>query len=155
VGDDKKIFDRFFEVPLMDLEMDLLEIPHIEHQAEFSISSVNFAGLINQMKQFGDTMQIECTEEKITLGSFSVDQGKMFAEISIDELQEFAIEEGEKIAISFSLKYLHDICLYHKISKHMDVKISSDFPMKIIYRLPDTDVDATMTFFLAPKIDHD
>lgn len=155
VGEDKKIFDRFFEIPLMDLEMELLEIPPIEHQAEFSISSVNFSGLINQMKQFGDTMQIECSEEKIVLGSFSVDQGKMFAEISIDELQEFSIEEGENIKISFSLKYLHDICLYHKISKHMDIKISAHFPMTIIYHLPDTEAGATVTFYLAPKSDLD
>jgi hypothetical protein len=81
----------------------------------------------------------------------------MFAEMSIDELQEFAIEEGENIKISFSLKYLHDICLYHKISKHMDVKISAHFPMTIVYRLPETDTDtgATVTFYLAPKNDLD
>lgn len=151
-GEDKKIFDRFFEIPLINLEVELLEIPPIEHQAEFSISSVNFSGLINQLKQFGDTMQIECTEEKIELGSFSVDQGKMFAEISIDELQEFSIEEGENIKISFSLKYLHDICLYHKISKQMDIKISANFPMTIMYHLSDVDA-ATVIFYLAPKTD--
>lgn len=149
-GEDKQIFDRFFEIPLLDLEMELLEIPEIDHQAEFSISSVNFAGLIHQMKQFGDNMQIDCTEDKIVLGSFSVDQGKMFAEISIDELNEFAIEEGENIKISFSLKYLHDICLYHKLTKFVEIKISADFPMVIIYRLVD---DAIMKFYLAPKID--
>jgi len=154
VGQDKKIFDRFFEVPLMDLEIELLEIPAIDHQAEFTISSMNFAGLVNQMKQFGDTMQIECAEDKIRLGSFSIDQGKMFAEIAIDELQEFAIEEGEKIKISFSLKYLHDICLYYKITKNMEIKISSHFPMMVIYQLGEME-GAKMTFYLAPKSDED
>lgn len=154
IGQDKKIFDRFFEIPLMDLEIELLEIPPIEHQAEFIISSMNFAGLVNQMKQFGDTMQIECAEDKIRLGSFSIDQGKMFAEIAIDELQEFAIEEGEKIKISFSLKYLHDICLYCKISKNMELKISSQFPMMVIYQLGEME-GAKMTFYLAPKSDED
>jgi uncharacterized beta-barrel protein YwiB (DUF1934 family) len=106
------------------------------------------------MKQFGDTMQIECAEDKIRLGSFSIDQGKMFAEIAIDELQEFAIEEGEKIKISFSLKYLHDICLYCKISKNMELKISSQFPMMVIYQLGEME-GAKMTFYLAPKSDED
>ena len=167
VGEDKKIFDTHFEIPLVDLEMDMLNIPEIEHQAEFTLMGVTFANLVNQLKNFGDTMKIECSEEKIGLCSFSVEHGKMFAEIPIDDLQEFAIEEGETLNISFGLKYLHDICLYHKLSKQVDIKISSNFPMMIVYKLgtnttennDTTDSADTaipkMTFFLAPKVDDD
>ena len=43
------------------------------------------------------------------------------------------------------------IFLYNKISKEVEVKISEDYPMKIIYQLHGHD-DAKIVFFLAPKI---
>jgi proliferating cell nuclear antigen PCNA len=158
------VFDKHFELPLIDVDSDLLDIPHIDHQAEFSLNSITFSNLVNQLKNFGDTMQIKCSEEKIELFSFSLDSGKMFAEIPIDDLTEFAIAEGEVLNISFSLKFLHDICLYQKLNKEVEIKISNNFPMVILYRLGAKQEDETeepvarrrdpqITFYLAPKMD--
>ena len=170
-GDDKKVFDKDFEISLLDIEQELLDIPHVNHQAEFSLSSDNFASIVNQFKDFGDTMKIECSEESISLSSQSLEIGKMSAKINIEELTEFAIDEGEIIQISFGLKYLHDICLYQKISKQVEIKISRNFPMMIIYRLG-TDISPLsiiseetndeiptnvprLVFYLAPKVNDD
>lgn len=147
------IFDKKFEIPLVDLEQDMMEIPKMDSQAEFSLCSLNFANLINQLNLFGDTLEIECTEEKITLYSVSTDAGKMQVNIDINELAEYAIEEGETMRLSFSLKILHNICMYSKISKNVNVFLKDNFPMKICYSLGDN--DANFAFYLAPKMSDD
>lgn len=147
------IFDKKFEIPLVDLEQEMMHIPEMESQAEFALCSANFANLINQLKLFGDTLEVECTEEKITLHSLSPDAGKMQVEIDINELTEYAIEEGETVRLSFSLSILHNICMYSKISKNVNVFLKDNFPMKVCYSLGDN--NANLAFYLAPKLSDD
>lgn len=146
----KKVFDKNFEIPLLDIQSDLMEIPVIDHQAELTMSGTTFAHLINQLRNFGDTMRVVCSEEKITLESESIDLGKMSVDVTIDDLEEFAIEEEKTMELGFSLKYLHDISLYQRIAKNILIGISDNSPLKASYCLDD---DASLSFYLAPKMD--
>lgn len=151
---DKAIFDKDFEIPLLDLEQEVLAIPDTEPQAEFRLSSLHFSSIINQLKLFGQNMDIECSEEQIYLNSISTEHGKMRVSIDNGELSEFSIDEGAKLKLSFSLNYLHHICAYNKLSKDVLIRLTEDFPLQVIYFLGG-DEDATMRFFLAPKINDD
>ena len=104
------------------------------------------------MKLFGDTLEIHCTEENISLHADSPECGKMLVEINIDDLTSYAINEGETIHLSFSLALLHNICLYNKLVKDMEIHLTENYPMKIIFSLDNEMTDAKMTFYLAPKI---
>jgi len=158
--EDELIFDKDFEIPLFDIDEELLSIPDIDYQAELSLSTDKFANLISQLKDFGETLEIECSEDMIILSSHSSENGKMITRILIEDLTEFSIEENEIIQMEFALKYLYDICLYQKISKFVELKISKDFPMRIMFPLgSDTDdatnetsTNATFLFYLAPKM---
>jgi proliferating cell nuclear antigen len=152
-SDNKTIFDKTFEMPLIDLDAELMTIPAIEYQAEFALPSTNFSNLINQLKMFGDSMDIECSEEKIVLYSDSQEYGKMSAEISIDELTSFVIDEGERLKMSFSLAHLHCMSQFHKLSKEVELKFKTNNPIQVVYNLGDA--DTTLRFFLAPKISDD
>ena len=155
-------FDKHFEIPLMAIDNDLMCIPPIEYQAEFSIPSANFAALVNQMRMFGDTMQIECSEDKIQLSSKSGETGNMIVDIPIDDLTSFAIQEGEHLDLSFSLAQLHNICAYSKLARDMEVNLTANFPIQLVYALePKVEGDgedttpnsiAQIVFYLAPKI---
>jgi hypothetical protein len=46
-----------FEIPLMDIECELLEIPDVDYDAELVIQSASFANTVSQLKQFGDIME--------------------------------------------------------------------------------------------------
>jgi proliferating cell nuclear antigen PCNA len=144
-------FDKHFEVPLIDIDLEMMDIPAIEYHAEFSLQSLSFSTLIDQLKMFGDTLQIKCSEEKIQLFSESMESGKMIVDIPIDDLTSFAIEENKELNISFSLIHLHNICLYSKITKEVDVFLNTDYPILIRYLLDDE--DAKLLFYLAPKSD--
>ena len=144
-------FDKHFELPLMDIEEESMQIPEVEYTAELAMQSAQFADIVTQLKMFGDTMEVQCSEERIALASTSQDQGKMFVEIGINDLSEFAIDEGADLALSFSLTYLKYFCAYSKISELVSIKFGDSYPMRVAYSLGE-DEDATLVFHLAPKI---
>lgn len=145
-------FDKHFEVPLVDIESELLAIPAVDYSVEMTLQSTYFANIINQLKMFGDTMEIQCSEDKIMLYATSIENGKMSVEVKIDDLSAFSIVEGEELRLSFSLMYLHTICLYNKLAKDIELKFSANYPMRIDYDLGD---GAKILYFLAPKMDND
>lgn len=151
-------FDKHFELPLIDIEEETMQIPAIEYAAELSMQSSQFADIITQLKMFGDTMDVQCSEERIALASTSQDQGKMFVEIGINDLAEFAIDEGADLALSFSLTYLKYFCAYSKIADLVSIKFGESYPMRISYSLGHSlgeEEDAALVFHLAPKINED
>ena len=149
-SESKAVFNKNFEIPLMDLDEEMMEIPTMDYQAEFSLPSANFASLVNQMKLFGDTLQFECSEDKIQMSAVSLDVGKMNVNIPIDDLNSFAIEEGENLDLSFSITHLSSICAYSKIAKDIDICITNNYPIRLTYLL--NDGGAKFVFYLAPKI---
>jgi proliferating cell nuclear antigen PCNA len=148
-GKDKNEFDRRFETPLIDISTDMLSIPEIDYQAEFTLSAVKLAAVVNQLKTFGDTMDISCSEEQITITADNHNAGKMVVVINIGELGSYAITEGEEVRLAYSLNYMSNICLFHKLAKEVEVSLSGDYPMKIKYDIED---GASMCFYLAPKM---
>lgn len=89
--------------------------------------------------------------------STSVETGKMSVDIPIDDLNSFAINEGEELSLSFSLSHMHHICLYSKIAPHVDVFLRADYPIRLMYRLSNEEGlgGARIVFYLAPKISDD
>lgn len=141
-------FDKYFKIPLMELETELLGIPDTEYDAEFSMPAKKIQEITTQLMVFGDIMNIECSEEKITLGSSGVN-GEMNVNIPIDDLSEYSISEGETVAISYSLNYIHKMCLTTKISGEIGFSVSKDYPMKIHY---DLGQKSHLMLYIAPKV---
>ena len=154
----KTSFDKHFELPLVELESEMMEIPAVDYQAEFSLASSNFASIIGQLKQFGADLQIHCNEDELRLTAKSNESGNMSVVVPIDDLSLFAINEGETIDMSFSLSHLHNICAFHKVSDNINIKISDNYPLKTTYLLEpagdDDDIDekARIVVFLAPRM---
>lgn len=147
-GKEKNDFAQHFEIPLVELTTDILHIPDIEYQAEFSLSSVKISAIVNRLKMFGDIMNIVCTEQKITISSEDHNTGKMNVEINIEELSSYAIEEGRDIILYYSLNYISNICMFNKLSSEVEISLSEDYPMKMNYVIGE---NANMCFYLAPK----
>jgi proliferating cell nuclear antigen len=152
VNSEMKSYDKHFQIPLVDLESEEMSIPSIDYEFEFTLFSINFSNIVSQMKMFGDTMEFECSEEKITLFSNHSEFGKMSVVINVDDLTEFSINEGSIIKQSFALTYLNHICAFHRLAKEIEIKISKDYPLYSFYNLGD---GANICFHLAPKINDD
>ena len=151
---EKSLFNKAFEVPLVDLDTEIMGIPEMEYEAEFTLPSAHFAGLVNQLKQFGDSMDIQCSEESIVLYANSVDSGKMSVKIDIEDLSSFVIDEGGQMRLSYSLNNLYNMVQYHKLSTNVDISLKPDFPMKLRFNILG-DVNTYICMYLAPKISDD
>jgi proliferating cell nuclear antigen PCNA len=152
-SDSKTVFDKHFELPLMELDCDVMDIPQTDSQAELKLPSINFSNLIAQLRLFGETLEIKCDEEKIEMYSLSSELGKMTVDIDIDDLTEYSINEGQCVRLSFSLTILQNICMYSKLTKEVELKLTENFPLNLTYYLGDG--GGRMSFYLAPKIQDD
>jgi len=160
-------FDKHFEIPLIDIDSETLGIPQINHNAEFSLKSAHFSSIIGQLKQFGDNMEIKCSDTNIILNSNNAEQCKMMVEIDINDLNTYSIDdnltEDNPLVACYSLNYMHMICLYNKLADFVYVKISDSYPLKVVYYFDDVEPDtqeqqqevAHISLYLAPKIDDD
>jgi proliferating cell nuclear antigen PCNA len=142
-------FNKFFKIPLADIESSLFDIPQIDYDAEFSINSKKIYEIVSQLSIFGDIMNIKCSEEKIEIISKGVD-GEMSVNIPIDDLSEFSISEGDQIDISYSLNYIHKMCISTKLALEVSFSISDKLPLRLKYDLGN---DSSVLFFIAPKIE--
>jgi proliferating cell nuclear antigen len=141
-------FDHFFELGLIDVEQDTLGIPEVEYDVDFTMKSENFVELIGELMVFGSNLNIICSEEVLEFNA-SGDTGKLKVNIPIDDLNEYAIAEGEIVDISYSLNHIGKMCLSTKLGQNVSLSISSEYPMAIKYDLGD---DSSVAFYIAPKI---
>jgi proliferating cell nuclear antigen len=144
----KGTFDHFFELNLIDVNEDGLGIPEVEYDVDFSIESKKITELLSELNTFGQDLNIICNEEKVELNS-SGDSTKLKVNIPIDDLNEYAIAEGEELNVSFSLNHICKMCCSIKLGAIVDVSLSSEYPMCFKYNLGD---DSKVVFYIAPKI---
>lgn len=141
-------FNKYFKIPLVDYEYELMGIPAVDYDAEFSIHSKKICEIVSQMMVFGADIQFNCSEEKIDLVTNGV-TGEMLVNIPIEDLTQYSIVEGEEIQLSYSLSYIHKMCLTNKLSSEIDFFISGESPMKLKYNLGN---DSYLEFYIAPKV---
>jgi proliferating cell nuclear antigen len=146
----KTDFDKFFNIPLCEIEEDYFTVPEIDYNVEFSVNSKKISDIISQLHIFGELLNISCDEEKIAFKSDGTN-GSMSVEISSDDLSEFALsEEGKDLNICFGLNYLHKMCINTKLSSEINISLSNDMPLRIKY---DLGKGSHCIFYLAPKSD--
>ena len=146
--DVKGDYNRYFRIPLLDLDNELLDIPSVEYDAELTLSCKQLIDLTSQLIIFGDDLNIKCSEELLELSAHG-DMGEMKVNIAIDDLKEFAICEGEEINLAYSLNYVHKMCLTNKLVSNVELSFSATYPMRIKY---DLGAESSIMFFLAPKV---
>jgi len=141
-------FKKTFKMNLTEYEYEEMNIPIVDYDAEFTISSKLISDMFNQLNNFGDDIVIYCSEESVSLTTNGI-TGEMKADITIDDLNNFCIVEDEKISLTYSLSYINKMCITNKISNDVEFSLSKQYPMKICYNLGD---DSSMLFFIAPKL---
>jgi proliferating cell nuclear antigen PCNA len=146
--ENKDAFDHFFELNLVDVEEEGLGIPSVDYDVEFTIESKKFVDVLSELNTFGQNLSINCNETIIELSANS-DSTKLKINIPVDDLDEYAIAEEEEISVAFSLNHLCKMCTSNKLSQKINVSLSNEYPMLLVYNLGD---DSKVTFYIAPKV---
>ena len=63
----KLAFPRSYQIPLMDLDVDVLSIPLCDYHVSFIMESKPFSALIGQLAPFGDSLCISCNVNNVFL----------------------------------------------------------------------------------------
>ena len=154
-GDKAKVYNKKFNMTLIEIEDNLINIPDSEDDVEFTIENTNFSSSIDQLALFGESLNVSIDNDNILMQTSGLD-GDMEINIKTDDVEEFSADEcdnGEKlISQSYAIKYIKTMCNFSKISKWLLVKVSSNRPICCYYKL---DSDSYVRLFLAPKIDDD
>lgn len=147
---EKGEFNKFFDMSLFDIDVEMMSIPEQEYDVDIEMESKKFKSLIDELANFNDTLNLICSEEEVVLESVS-EEGSMKAVIHIDDIELLAVVEDKKVEVSFGIKYISQMCQFHKLSTNCSIHISEDIPLLFQYKL---DNDCCMRFYLAPKINN-
>jgi proliferating cell nuclear antigen len=141
-------FEHFFQLSLIDIEETSLGIPQVEYDVDFTIENKKFIEVLSELNTFGSDVTISCNESVLELNAEG-DSAKLKVKIPTDDLDEYAIAEGEELALSFSLNHICKMCTSLKLGQLINVSLSPNYPMALRYNLGD---DSEVAFYVAPKV---
>jgi len=147
------------KMPLMVYDYEELSIPTVEYDADFSLPSKQFAEMFAQLGDFGNNMRLVCTEKNISMKTVGSDS-ELTIDIPMELLTSYGIIQGETISLVYSLEHINKMCITSKLSNEIEIYISNERPMKILYSLSaDSNDDNSpgdyVTFYIAPRFDDD
>jgi len=161
-----KTIEKKFEMPLISIEQDQLEIPDEEYGADILIDSTKFSDLINDLSIFGENIKMSCIEKgdesTLKLTGSGLSTGSMIANLKEEDMIAWAREEDLKLNLEFSTEHLKNICQFSKINNSLLLSISENLPLRVSLSLsnwmdkiaqtyPDEDVDKKMLEFSNKK----
>jgi len=145
-------FNKFFELSLIDIETELLDVRVAETLVDLTIESKVFCSLIGQLTNFDNNLTLTFNEENIECVS-SGTEGSMKAMINVNEVKEYAIPESAVLKQSYSLRYVQMMCQFNKLATEMELGFSETMPMLMTYGIgDDNDSESFVRIHLAPKI---
>lgn len=147
----KGVFDKYFTIPLMEMDTDMLQIPDTDYEVDIEMESKRFKGLIDELSNFNETLNIVCDEDQVTMESKSM-EGSMKTVINMDDIELLAVVEDKVVTTSFGIKYIANMCQFHKLSSNCSIHISEDMPLMMKFEMDD---DCHIQFHVAPKINDD
>jgi proliferating cell nuclear antigen PCNA len=150
----KDVYNNFFKLPLIDLDMEQLSIPDTEYELDVGMKSKSFKQLIDQLSNFGDVVNIAYQNDELKMKSSDDIESSMEIKIGIDDLDSCAVEENADIQNSYSIQFIHYMTQCFKISPNVNIHVSPHIPIQIKYLFDNNDETTNnyIRFFLAPKI---
>ncbi|KAI9225423.1 MAG: proliferating cell nuclear antigen, N-terminal domain-containing protein [Piptocephalis tieghemiana] len=144
-----------YEMKLMDIDSERLEIPDTAYHAEITMSAAEFQRICRDMQTLSESVTIEATKEGVKFsaegelgnGSVTLKQGG-----SIDSSDSTTIELVQPTTQTFSVKYLVNFSKSTALADQVRLAMTAPLPMLVEYKISDC---GHLRFFLAPKIDEE
>tara|TARA_Y100000741_G_scaffold336392_1_gene294953 strand:- start:715 stop:1518 length:804 start_codon:yes stop_codon:yes gene_type:complete len=153
---DKKI-TRLYEIPLMNIDNELIDIPDNEADVYIVINSTEFKLMANELSTFGETIIIKNVDEGTTylVLESKGDLGEVKIKIKEGDIIEYTENQPGYFNLGYGTKYILMACDFHKISDEINLHIcNKQNPLKLEYLLDDSN-NNYLRLFVAPKIDND
>lgn len=143
----KSDYNKFFTLPLIDYDYSEMSIPSTDYDAEFALPSKKVADMLSQLLNFGDNINIICTESSVDFKTTGT-AGVMRVNVPIEDMSSYSVVEDEEINLVYSLIYISKLCITNKLSQDIEFSLSNECPMRINYELGD---NSFLMIYIAPK----
>tara|TARA_A100001011_G_C14303293_1_gene841882 strand:- start:2510 stop:3304 length:795 start_codon:yes stop_codon:yes gene_type:complete len=157
-GTETNKVDKYFQLPLIDIDSDMLQIPSTEYSVDMEITSGSITNYINELAIFDETFTLSCGQDNIVMKSKS-ESGGLSIIIKDEAIVSYAIEEDNDFSVDmdFSLKYVKDMCTFSKITDTVIINIKNETPMRFHQTLDDSeDAESSTNYirmYIAPKFE--
>lgn len=154
--DEKKAFlevtfkgkaERSFQVPLIDISTSEIPSPKIDFDAELTINSSFLTNALKDVALISSHITIGCDESKFFVKANS-SKGNLNEEAKEDKETLPELKVKKECKSMFPLDYFQD--MLKSASGEISLFLKSNAPVKISYPIG----DATITYFLAPRIEN-
>lgn len=140
---------RTFFLPLIDQQEKDHKEPDLKFKTKITCPSSMLNDAIEDVEIVAESVTFQ-SEEKKFIVSASGDTGKATVDIKAED--DVKIETSEKVKSKYSIEYLKKMIQGSKISGHVQINFSKDYPLKLEYKEVDK---IQMAFILAPRIEND
>jgi proliferating cell nuclear antigen len=150
----------YFDLKLMDIESEEMEIPDTPTGWQVVFSSDEFAKNISTMAQFGDSINVGTTDGKLLLmadgemSNATLSNNANCEWVENKEMTEMTGEHIDKhdVKLKITSRLLSKYGAGKNLSKEVIIHVSPDCPIMIKYPLTE---QSQVFFFIAPKMDDD
>ena len=146
----EKNLKHIFELKLMDLFIDKVEVPPAEFSSVLRLPSSDFQKLCRDMNQLADEIEIKSSGNELlfSIKNDWVNQKSIIKESNsgMSYLQNLAPDEV--IQGVFSLRYLVLFCKCTGLCQNIEIYLKNDYPIIIRYNVANL---GEVKFCLAPK----
>ncbi|CAH1114619.1 unnamed protein product [Psylliodes chrysocephalus] len=145
-----------YEMKLMNLDQEHLGIPETEFSCVIKMPSGEFARIVKDLSQFGESIVISCTKEGVkfsTSGDIGSANVKIAQTSNFDKEEEcVSIDMQEPVTLTFACQYLNSFTKATPLTPVVQLSMSDNVPLVVEYQIPDL---GHLRYYLAPKIEED
>ena len=149
--------EKAFDIPLVDIDSDVLESGKLNYGLELSISTKKFDKIISEHALFGDSVDIVYNNDNFYMRSVG-DLGEYKLKMPHENLDIINCIENTSLYNKISLKFLSYVTKLYSVFKSINIKISNEEgnPLTLQY-YEDNDESHLLEiiYYIAPKIQDD
>merc|ERR1712121_483541 len=143
-----------YEMKLMNLDQEHLGIPETDYCCVIKMPSGEFARVVRDLSQFGESVVIACTKEGVKFSAAGdIGQGniKLAQTANVDKDEEAVIiEMQEPVTLTFATRYLNMFTKASCLAPQVSLSMSPDVPLVVEYNIGEI---GHVRYYLAPKIE--
>lgn len=144
---------RQWELKLLDIEEDTMEIPTQTYDVSADIPSSDFLKLCRDLKEIGGETITICVADGSTIScSVEGDHGRGTAVLNGVSV-EHASEVGEELSCSYALRFIASFAKGSPLCSNVRMQLGKETPLCLAYKIGDG--LGSLQFFLAPRIEDD
>jgi len=142
-----------FDMKLMNLDQEHLGIPETDYACTVKMPSNEWARIVRDLSQFGESIVIGCAKKGVTFsstGDIGTANVKLAQTSGSDGEESVTIDLQEPVTLTFAARYLQAFSKAAGLSDHVTLSMSPEVPLVVEFKIGEL---GYIRYYLAPKIE--